>query len=161
MTPEFFKIFLIHSATAILCGGVIGFDRQVRGRPAGLRTCIIVVLTSAFFVTMSHEFTPEPRDPSRILAALVSGVSFLGAGVIFSQGGRVQGITTASLIWTLAAIGAVIGLGEPIVAVAATVVIIVVLGSVDWAESKFARLRKEYDPKKDQWISARTNKTSS
>lgn len=150
MTHDFFQIFVVNVAVAFACGGAIGLERQMRGKPAGLRVCIVVVLSSAFFITIGREITPEGGDPTRVLAAVITGVGFLGAGVIFSQGGRIRGITTASLIWALAAIGAVIGFGHAWVGIAATAIIMVVLAIVDWLEWQFPRLRKESDPGKDQ-----------
>ena len=151
MTDEFFQIFVVNVAVAVLCGGMIGLERQLRGKPAGLRVCIIVVLTTAFFVTIGVRITPEGTDPTRVLASVITGVGFLGAGVIFSQGGRIQGITTASLIWALASIGVTIGFGFPGVAIVATLIVISALVIVDWAEWQFPRLRREYEPKKDEW----------
>jgi hypothetical protein len=72
-----------------------------------------VVLTTALFVTLGKSSTQAVGDPSRVVTGIVTGVDFLGAGVIFSQGGRAQGITTAALIWALAAIGVTIGFGYP------------------------------------------------
>ena len=135
---------------AIICGGAIGLDRQLRGRPAGLRTCIVVVLTTALFVTLGASATDGAGDPSRVVAGIVTGVGFLGAGVIFSQGGRVQGITTASLIWALAAIGVTIGFGYPITAIVTTSLIMGVLTLIDLAERRFPRLRRKFDEDKKQ-----------
>jgi putative Mg2+ transporter-C (MgtC) family protein len=130
---------------AIICGGVIGLERQLQGKPGGLRTCIIVVLTTALFVTLGKNATEGIGDPSRVITGVVTGVGFLGGGVIFSQGGRVQGITTAALIWTLAAIGVTIGFGYPITAMVTTALIMAVLTLIDLAERRFPRLRRKID----------------
>ena len=146
MMPEIlFWRAMIDVAAAILCGGAIGLDRQLRGKPAGLRTCIIVVLTTAMFVTLGDAATESSGDPSRVVAGIVTGIGFLGGGVIFAHGGRLQGVTTASLIWALAAVGVTIGYGYPITAIVTTVIIIAVLTLIDWAERRFPRLRREID----------------
>ncbi len=131
--------------TAILCGGAIGLERQLLGKPAGMRTCIVIVLTTALFVTLGEYATNGNGDPSRVVTGIVTGVGFLGGGVIYSQGGRLQGITTASLIWALAAIGVTIGYGYPITAVITTAIIMIVLKLIGLAERRFPRLRREID----------------
>jgi putative Mg2+ transporter-C (MgtC) family protein len=151
MMPEIvFWQAMLDVLVAIICGGAIGLERQLRGKPAGLRTCIIVVLTTALFVTLGVSATESAGDPSRVVTGIVTGVGFLGAGVIFSQGGRVQGITTASLIWTLAAIGVTIGFGYPITAMTTTALIMGILTLIDLAERRFPRLRRKVDDDKDQ-----------
>ena len=130
---------------AMICGGVIGLERQLRGKPAGLRTCIIIVLTTSLFVTLGVSATEGAGDPSRVITGIVTGVGFLGAGVIFSQGGRVQGITTAALIWTLAAIGITIGFGYPITAMITTALIMGIILLIDLAERQFPQLRRKVD----------------
>ena len=155
VTDELFRIFVTNVVVAIACGGMIGLERQLRGKPAGLRVCIIVVLTTAFFITIGVHVTPEGSDATRIVSAIITGVGFLGAGVIFSQGGRIQGITTASLIWALAAVGVTIGYGYQGVAFVATLILMSVIALIDWLEWLFPRLRKEFDPKKDEWRSGK------
>ena len=143
--PALLQVFVVHVAVAILCGGAIGLERQLRGKPAGMRVCILVVLTTGFFITVAQEVSEASAEPVRVMASLISGVGFLGAGVIFSQSGRVQGITTASLIWALAAIGVTIGFGYTGTAIAATAIIMAVLILVDLLEHLFPRLRREHD----------------
>ena len=143
--PDLFAIVAVKGGAAILCGGMIGLERQLLGKPAGLRVCILVVFTTSYFMTIAGEITDDANALARVIAATITGVGFLGAGVIFRGDGRVSGITTASLIWALAAIGCTIGLGHPLVAIAVTVAIMVVLGLVDIAEHLFPRLRQEVD----------------
>lgn len=142
ITPELFQVFIINVSVAILCGGAIGLERQLRQKPAGLRVCILVVMTTAFFITIAQELGSDTSGTLRVLSSIITGVGFLGAGVIFSQGGRVQGITTASLIWALAAVGVTIGLGYPGTALSATFVVMGVLALVDWVEWMFPRLAR-------------------
>ena len=89
--------------------------------------------------------TSDEAAHARVLAGVVTGVGFLGAGVIFRGAGKVSGITTATLIWALAAIGCTIGFGFPWIAISATIFIMIVLGLVDVAEHLFPRLRREQD----------------
>ncbi|MCR9085335.1 MAG: MgtC/SapB family protein [Rhodobacteraceae bacterium] len=138
-----FNAMMIDVFVAILCGGAIGLERQLRRRPAGLRVCIIVTLTCALFVTLADAASPEDGDVTRIMAGIVTGVGFLGAGVIFSNAGQVQGITTASLIWALAAIGMTIGLGYPVTAIITTALFMLLIIIIGWAERRFRWLMPE------------------
>ncbi len=147
VTPELFEIFLINVSVAILCGSVIGAERQLRAKPAGLRVCVLVVLTTAFFVTIGIEIAGEGGDVGRVLSSVITGVGFLGAGVIFRGSEQVSGITTATLIWALAAIGATIGFGYPGVAVVATLIVMGALALIDFAEHLFPPLRRKPEPR--------------
>lgn len=150
MFEAFFWHAMLDVFVAIICGGAVGLERQLRGKPAGMRTCIIVVLTTALFVTLGDSATEGAGDPSRVVAGIVTGVGFLGAGAIISNQGRVQGITTASLIWALAAIGVTIGFGYPVTAMVTTAIIMGVLALIDLAERRFPRLRREIDAGKER-----------
>jgi putative Mg2+ transporter-C (MgtC) family protein len=127
--------FWITIGVSILCGGIIGLERQVRGKPAGVRTSILVCLGTTMFIHLGAATASVGADPTRVLAQLVTGVGFLGAGVMFSNDGVVSGVTTAAVIWMLAAIGAAIGLGYFIGAIALSVVIVLVLIGVEFLES--------------------------
>lgn len=97
---------------AALCGVMIGFERQLFGKPAGMRTCALICLSTYFFVAIG---TILEGDQLRIIGQVVTGVGFLGGGVIISKEGVIQGMTSAATIWLLASIGVVIGTGFPIV----------------------------------------------
>jgi putative Mg2+ transporter-C (MgtC) family protein len=148
-TP-FFQEVITHLLIALACGGLIGLERQLRGKAVGIRPCVIVVLTTAFLVDLSDVATEEAGDPSRVMAAIVSGVGFIGGGVILAQGLRIRGITTASLIWALAAIGIAIGLGFGFAALALTLTIMAVMLLVDGAERLFPALRRESSIRRDE-----------
>ncbi|MDJ0939110.1 MAG: MgtC/SapB family protein [Woeseiaceae bacterium] len=148
--PELVGILALKIGAAILCGAIIGLERQFLKKSAGLRVCILVVFTTAFFTTLATDYLTEENAIARIIAGIITGVGFLGAGVIFRGGGHVSGITTASLIWALAAIGCTIGLGYPGVAIAVTVVIMLVLGLVDLAEYMFPGLRRKRGSSDDE-----------
>lgn len=94
---------------AVFCGTIIGLERQWRGKPAGIRTSILICLGTTLFIRLSVVHSGEYADPTRVLGQVVTGIGFLGAGVIFARGGTVVGITSAAVIWILASIGAMIG----------------------------------------------------
>lgn len=96
--------------TALACGAVIGSERQVRQRMAGLRTNALVALGAASFVTFSGLF-PDELSPTRVAAQVVSGIGFLGAGIIFRDGFNVHGLNTAATLWCSAGVGMMAGAG--------------------------------------------------
>lgn len=117
---------------AFVLGGVIGFEREIHDKPAGLRTHILVALAAALFTILSlSEVFGDPavisRDPARVASAILTGMGFLGAGVIISSHGEVRGITTAASLWVTAAIGMAAGLGEYGLAAFATLLTFLVL----------------------------------
>lgn len=95
---------------ALVCGAVIGSERQVRQRMAGLRTNALVALGAAGFVIFS-QLVPNEVSPTRVAAQVVSGIGFLGAGIIFRDGFNVHGLNTAATLWCSAAVGLVAGIG--------------------------------------------------
>ncbi len=95
---------------ALLLGGVIGFERQWRQRLAGLRTNTLVSLGAAIFVVFAGQFTDT--SPTRVAAQVVTGIGFLGAGVIWKEGGNVGGLNTAATLWCSAAVGLLAGTGH-------------------------------------------------
>lgn len=113
----------------------IGLERELRGKAAGLRTHVVVGTAAAAFAYVSLLAAPEGAagtDQTRIAAQVVSGIGFMGAGVIFASGGRVHGLTTAAALWGAAATGVCVGLGVPSLALALTVVLVAFLWPVDW-----------------------------
>lgn len=122
---------LLRILLGTMLGGVIGFERDLHGRPAGLRTHTIVALASATFMVVSTRFMFAQHygagdlisvDPSRIAASVVSGIGFLGAGAILRTGITIRGLTTAAGLWLVAAIGMAAGGGMYVESVFATVV---------------------------------------
>jgi putative Mg2+ transporter-C (MgtC) family protein len=133
--------FWIGIGVAVLCGGVVGFERQIRGKPAGIRTNILICLGTAIFVQLGATFGGMNTDPTRVLGQLVTGIGFLGAGVIIARGGHVKGVTSAAVIWTLAGIGAMIGFGRFAPAIALAVVTVGILTGIEFLEAGVRRLR--------------------
>ena len=118
---------------ACFCGGVIGLERSIRRKDAGIKTHIILAMGAALFMIVSQygfgelPLSPEYRaDASRIASNIVTGVSFLCAGVIFVRGASVKGLTTATGIWTCAGIGMAAGAGMYTITLLATVLILII-----------------------------------
>jgi len=127
---------------SVLCGGIVGAERQLRGKPAGVRTSILVCLGTAVFLHLGGTVVSAAADPSRVLGQLVTGVGFLGAGVMLSREGVVTGVTTAAVIWMLAAVGAAIGLGYFAGAVALAGTTVLILVGIEFIESRLARFSR-------------------
>ncbi len=112
---------------AVVCGGAIGLEREATGKPAGLRTNILISVGSTLITIVSASVAHEVGDPGRIAAQIVTGVGFIGAGSIIQARGSITGLTTAATIWAVAGIGISIGAGLPMLAVWGTVVILACL----------------------------------
>ena len=122
---------------ACLLGGAVGYQREVHGRPAGLRTHILVCVGATLFTITSIMFG-RGGDPSRIASNIVTGIGFLGAGTIIRQGSTVRGLTTAASLWGVAAIGLAVGMGGQmyILAAVAALLMLAVLSWVDILENR-------------------------
>lgn len=124
--------------TAIFCGALLGLERQARGRPAGIRTSIMICLGSEVFVHLGVALSNGPTaDPTRVLGQVVNGIGFLGAGVMLARGSMVMGVTSASVIWMMAAVGSVIGLGFVSAALCLTFTVLFILIFFDFLEARF------------------------
>ncbi len=113
MTPSFDPAIerdALNLLAALLLGGVIGLERQWRQRLAGLRTNTLVSLGAAIFVVFAGQFTDT--SPTRVAAQVVTGIGFLGAGVIWKEGGNIGGLNTAATLWCSAAVGLLAGTGH-------------------------------------------------
>lgn len=134
--------FWLRLGTAILCGGIVGLERQLRGKAAGMRTSIMICLGTELFVGLGASFAGDRVDPTRVLGQVVTGIGFLGGGVILAREGLVIGVTSASVIWVLAALGSLVGLGHLLAAIVLTLITVGVLIGVELLESVFRRLRE-------------------
>ena len=146
MDYEIFIRFLL----AALWGSIVGAEREYRGKSAGFRTVIMISIGSCFF-TMMSERIGGPGNPDRIASNIVTGIGFLGAGVIFRGDNQVNGITTAATIWAVAAVGMGIGGGYYFAAAYASFLIMVVLALLPFCERYIDGLNqiKEYSVKAD------------
>jgi len=122
---------------ACFLGGAVGYQREIHGRPAGLRTHILVCVGATLFTITSIMFG-RGGDPSRIASNIVTGIGFLGAGTIIRQGSTVRGLTTAASLWSVSAIGLAVGMGGQMYILAATaaVLVLAVLSWVDILEDR-------------------------
>ena len=134
--------FWVAVAVASLCGAIIGVERQVRGKPAGIRTSILICLGTMVFVRLSAVVAGTSGDPTRVLGQVVTGVGFIGAGVMLAREGLVRGVTSAAVIWILAAIGALVGFGRYGAAVVVALLVLAVLWGVQLLESAIRLLRR-------------------
>ncbi len=116
---ELLPRFVIEILVAIICGGLIGLERGLHHKSTGLRDNILICLGAVLYMIIAEVIAlraPEGMviDPSRIAAQVVTGIGFIGAGVIIHKGGDISGLTTAATIWVVAAIGLTIGSGYPL-----------------------------------------------
>ena len=119
--------YLVNVLVALLLGFAIGFERKLRYKEAGIRTHTIVCVGSALMMVVSkYAFIGMEADGARIAAQIVSGIGFLGAGIIMFRGQKMHGLTTAAGIWATAGVGMAAGAGLYIVATGATVIIIAI-----------------------------------
>lgn len=118
---------LVQLVLAVVLGGAIGLERELKGKPAGLRTNILISIGATLFTVLSVRMAAERGDPGRVAAQILAGVGFIGAGTILHTRGAVTGLTSAATIWVVAAIGMALGTGAYVEAVGATLLVIVVL----------------------------------
>jgi putative Mg2+ transporter-C (MgtC) family protein len=119
--------------TAILCGFIIGLERQLSGKAAGIRTSTLICMGSYLFASISG-LLGENIESARVIGQIVTGIGFIGAGVIIGREGIVLGVTTAAVIWVLAAIGILIGLDRCITSIILAVLTVVILTGVSIME---------------------------
>ena len=127
---------------AVACGFIFGIERQIKGKPVGIRTSCIITLGTVAFIHLGLLQSKLEADHIRLLGQLVTGVGFLGAGVIFTQGGLVNGVTSASIIWLLTAAGAAIGFEHFDMAFVLSIVGVGILWGVQLLEHGFRNLRR-------------------
>ncbi len=111
---------------AVVLGGLVGLERETHGRPAGLRTHMLVCLGATLAMIVTQSFGPSV-DPGRALAGIMTGIGFLGAGAIVKSKEIVRGLTTAACVWFVAALGVVVGQGLYVLGVGSTAVALVIL----------------------------------
>lgn len=132
---------------AVVLGGAVGLEREIAGKPAGLRTNILICVGAALLTDISVEIVRGPGgtrlgDPARLAAQIVSGIGFIGAGTIMQSRGTVMGLTSAATIWVVAAIGIAVGAGKYVEAAGTGVLVTVVLAGLGTLEHKLRRARR-------------------
>jgi uncharacterized membrane protein YhiD involved in acid resistance len=139
---QLFQFFAPKVLLAVVCGGLIGFERELKSKPAGIKTNILICMGSAIYTAMSVLIASSYAerghfgDPARISAQIVSGIGFLGGGAIIQARGTIVGLTTAATIWVVAALGIAIGIGYHDVAVALSVMTVLILVGVSYFEDR-------------------------
>jgi putative Mg2+ transporter-C (MgtC) family protein len=131
---------IIAMLVSVICGGIIGFEREYRNKSAGFRTIILISLGSTIFTIVSWHGS---GTDDRISANIITGIGFIGAGVIFKDRISVRGLTTAAVIWTSAAIGMTAGVGYHALAFVLTISTLCVLVMVSYVEKIISDLQKE------------------
>ena len=140
---QFFSVlvpFLVRCCAAAVCGAIIGIERELKAKPAGFRTNILICVGAAMYMTtglLIFEGDSYMGDPTRIAAQVVTGIGFLGAGAIMRSEGRVSGLTSAATIWVVAAIGIIAGAGYPILAFVAACMVVLTLAVLLRVEARF------------------------
>lgn len=132
------SLVLLKMGLAVVLAGMVGWERELHGRPAGVRTHMLIVLGVVIICEVSRVF--DPVTPSRIAANIVTGIGFLGAGTILRTGPEVRGLTTAASIWAVSGIGMAISAGGPffLVAILGTFLTLATLMYVEKLERRFA-----------------------
>lgn len=127
---------------AIFCGTIVGMERQLRGKPVGIRTASLITLGTYLFLKSAFLLAGGPVDPSRVVGQVITGIGFLGAGVMLARDGLVMGVTSAATIWVLAALGVLIGSGHLLPAIKLSVLVVLILYGVDLLEDRLAVLSR-------------------
>ncbi|HEX2919579.1 MAG TPA: MgtC/SapB family protein [Bacteroidales bacterium] len=146
--------FILRLLTGIGAGLLIGIERELQNKPAGLRTNTLVAAGSALFVLLSISISEQygnVTDVTRIIGQVVTGIGFLGAGIIFKEGYDIRGLTTAATVWCSAAVGCFAGAGfftETLIGVVAIIAINWLLFPLDILLSKKAKEKEEQEKNK-------------
>ena len=140
-----------HIGAALLCGTIIGLERQLRGKPVGIRTSSLIVLGTYIYMVIALEVTNEAADPSRIIGQIVTGIGFLGAGVMLAREGVVVGVTSAATIWVLAAMGTIIPIAGDATAIKLSLVVVAILIGVDVLEGYSTTFTRGVHSKYTDW----------
>lgn len=144
--------YAILALIAVVCGSIVGLERQQKEKPAGMLTLALVCLGAAVFTMVSYAFDGPQGDPSRVAAQVVTGIGFLGAGVILRGSGGISGTVTAATIWAMAAVGMVVGIGYAGPALGLSLLLLCVLMIVSWLQRRLIdvcgrrALRLVFDP---------------
>lgn len=139
---ELFHFFAPRIVFAVFCGGLLGLERELKSKPAGIKTNILICFGSMLYTSLSLLMSTHWADsqhfgdPARIAAQIVTGIGFLGGGAIIQTRGTILGLTTAATIWVVAALGICIGLGHGAVALVISVLVIFIMVSSNLFEDR-------------------------
>jgi putative Mg2+ transporter-C (MgtC) family protein len=145
---------------AFFCGALIGLERQIRGKPVGIRTASLITVGTYLFVASAFLLNGDTVDPSRVIGQVITGIGFLGAGVMLAKDGAVVGVTSAATIWILAAIGVAIASNYLLTSIKLAILVVVILYGVEFLEKHMKSLGrgvhtrvKQYSEKgRDKWF---------
>lgn len=135
--------FVFRLLAAVAAGGAVGLERQINNKSAGFRTNTLVSVGACIYVLINIILTENGGDPTRIIGQIVTGIGFLGAGVILHRGINVQGLTTAATIWCSAALGSLAGLGLYVELLISALLIILVNTAFKKADKWFMGEKKK------------------
>ncbi len=140
MQTDLTRIIVYRLLLAAALGAIVGLEREIRRKPAGLRTNLFICMGSALFTLLSQEIARRfgQSDPTRIVSNLIPGIGFIGAGAIIRERGTVVGLTTAATIFVVASVGMAVGAGLWMTAIFTTLVILGALVVLGWAEDCFS-----------------------
>lgn len=133
---------LIKMGISILLGGILGLEREYQNKPAGFRTLALICIGATAFTILSIRLAGESISHDRIAANIITGIGFIGAGVIFKSGVNVYGMTTAATIWVTAGIGMAVGAGDYLLATVITGVTLLILSVFEYLQNKVDVLHK-------------------
>lgn len=134
---EHFEFLDVYKAIiSLIAGLILGFEREMKDKSAGLKTITVITLGSTLFSILSYKLSGT-GDPTRIASYIVSGIGFLGAGVIFKNGFNVYGLTTAGIIWIASAIGMAIGFGEVYIAYTFLICALIIIYSAKYLTKRY------------------------
>ncbi len=152
--------FIVRLLAASIAGGALGIERESSNKSAGLRTNMIVSVGASIYIMISEILLENSTsgDPSRVMGQIVTGIGFLGAGVILHRGANVKGLTTAATIWCSAALGCLAGFGLYWELAASTILIIFINTGLKKADFWFVKNKKEEESKKDKLKSNKYDK---
>lgn len=155
--PILFSDTLISSAfklgVALLCGFLLGVEREINEKPAGLRTLILITMGSTLYMIVSDLIAVVTQGPdtitrvdtSRVASQVVTGIGFLGGGAIIQSRASIRGLTTAAAIWVAAGVGLIIGVGFPLLGIGTTVMVLIVLVVLDPIRARLGRLGPRHE----------------
>ncbi|WP_018341708.1 MgtC/SapB family protein [Cytophaga aurantiaca] len=133
---------VIKLCISLCLGALIGAEREYKSKVAGFRTIILITVGSTLFTLVAVTLMGK-SDPTRIASTIITGIGFLGAGVIYKEGNTIKGITTAAVIWAAAAIGMMVGFNMYAISIISVVIVLIILLSFSWLQRYIDRTNRE------------------